>query len=171
MSLIIGLLSITCIAVKAQRVKASGTIYIRADGSVEGTDKIQRDEDIYTFTNDIYDKIVVERSHIIIDGNGYTLVEPSPNYGYGFTLVNLSYVTITRTRIRHYLTSILVDSSHHINISENDIQRGSVRLRKSSYSTISRNNLTDCGIQISGSNHNYICGNYIADYDLVLPFL
>jgi len=32
-------------------VKASGTIYIRADGSVEGTDKIQQDGNLYTFTS------------------------------------------------------------------------------------------------------------------------
>jgi len=34
-------------------VKGESTIYIRADGSVEGTDKIQRNGDVYTLTGDI----------------------------------------------------------------------------------------------------------------------
>ena len=60
-------------------MKAESTIYIRADGSVEGTDKIQRDGDGYTFLGDIsidgsgIDCIVVERDNIIVDGAGYTL--------------------------------------------------------------------------------------------------
>ena len=34
-------------------VKAEGTIYIRDDGSVEGTDKILRDGNVYTLIGDI----------------------------------------------------------------------------------------------------------------------
>jgi len=43
-------------------VKAESTIYIRADGNVEGTDKIQRDGNVYTFTGEILDSIVVEHA-------------------------------------------------------------------------------------------------------------
>jgi len=58
-------------------VKADGPIYIRADGSVEGTDKIQRDGNVYTFTGniDVFNPYVhigvgigVQRDNIIIDG-------------------------------------------------------------------------------------------------------
>jgi hypothetical protein len=38
-------------------VKAENTIYIRADGTVEGTDKIQREGNAYTFTGDIYGRL------------------------------------------------------------------------------------------------------------------
>jgi len=48
-------------------------IYIRTDGSVEGTDKIQRDGDTYTLTGDISGGIKVERNFTVIDGAGYTL--------------------------------------------------------------------------------------------------
>ena len=54
-------------------VKAESTVYIRADGTVEGTDKIQRDGNIYTFTGDIFDSIVVEKDDVVIEGAGYTL--------------------------------------------------------------------------------------------------
>ena len=45
-------------------VKAESTIYIRADGSVEGTDNIHRDGNVYTFTGDIFGSIVVEKDNI-----------------------------------------------------------------------------------------------------------
>ena len=41
-------------------VKADVVIYIRADGSVEGTDKIQREGTVYTFTGDIKGSIVFD---------------------------------------------------------------------------------------------------------------
>ncbi len=57
-----------------QPTKAGKTIYIRADGSVEGTtDTTTVDNIVHTFTNDISDSLVVERDDITIDGMGYTL--------------------------------------------------------------------------------------------------
>lgn len=47
-------------------VTAESTIYIRADGSIEGTDKIQKDGNIYTFTSDVLDSIVVEKDDIVM---------------------------------------------------------------------------------------------------------
>lgn len=55
-------------------VKAEGTIYIRADGSVEGTDKIQKDGNIYTFAGEIFNSIVVEKDDIVIDGASYSRI-------------------------------------------------------------------------------------------------
>lgn len=63
-------ISMLTLAFNSYVVKASGTIYIRADGSVEGTTDISTVDNVtYIFTNDIYDSIVVERSNIIVDGN------------------------------------------------------------------------------------------------------
>lgn len=71
---ILSLLSILSSGLNIKNVKASGTIYIRADGSVEGTADISTVDNVtYTFTGNINDSIVVERSNIIIDGAGYTL--------------------------------------------------------------------------------------------------
>ena len=56
--LLIGMLILTF---NIQLVKASGTIYIKVDGSVDPpTAPIQRDGNVYTFTSNIYEKIVVE---------------------------------------------------------------------------------------------------------------
>jgi hypothetical protein len=43
-----------------QPVRAFVTIYIKADGSIENTNKIQRLGDVYTLTDNIYDSIVVD---------------------------------------------------------------------------------------------------------------
>jgi parallel beta-helix repeat protein len=64
-------------------VKADSTIYIRADGSVEGTDKIQRDGDVYTFTGDVGTDegsygIIVQKDNIVIDGAGFLLKGAGP---------------------------------------------------------------------------------------------
>ncbi|KON32299.1 MAG: hypothetical protein AC479_07625 [miscellaneous Crenarchaeota group-6 archaeon AD8-1] len=47
---------------------------IQYDGSISPhTNSIQRNGNMYTFTNDLYGQIIVEASDIIIDGSGYTL--------------------------------------------------------------------------------------------------
>jgi len=50
-------------------------VYIRADGSVDPSfAPISSVDNItYTFTNDLYIPVIVERDNIIIDGAGYTL--------------------------------------------------------------------------------------------------
>jgi hypothetical protein len=54
-------------------VKAEGTIQINYNGSVQGTDLIQRTNNTYTFINDISGNIVVLKDFITIDGAGFTL--------------------------------------------------------------------------------------------------
>ena len=77
--ILISVLSVVLVSLPEIRiVKADDEIYIRADGTVYGTDKIQRDGDVYTFTDDIGTDewsygIIVERDNIVIDGVGYTL--------------------------------------------------------------------------------------------------
>ncbi len=57
-------------------VKAESTIYIRANGNVEGTDNIEREGDVYTFTDSINGSIVVERDNVVVDGAVYSLRGP-----------------------------------------------------------------------------------------------
>ena len=48
-------------------------ITIASDGSVKGTDLIQREGDTYTFTGNIFGTIKVEKDGITIDGDGYAI--------------------------------------------------------------------------------------------------
>ena len=53
------------------------TIFIRPDGSINPASlPIQRNGDTYTLTGNIYDPILVQKSNIIIDGAGYSLIGP-----------------------------------------------------------------------------------------------
>ena len=57
-----------------QPVKASGTIYIRASGLVEGTTYVQTADNVtYVLVGNLGDSLVVERDNVVIDGNGYAL--------------------------------------------------------------------------------------------------
>lgn len=150
---------------KVQRVGASGTIYIRADGSVEGTDKISNVNNVtYTFTDNIYEEIVVERSNIIIDGAAYT-VQCS---GTGFHWSGINNVTIKNTNIKNSQYGIWLNSSSDNSISNNNIANNDdgIYLDSSSGNIISGNNITASssnGILLYASSYNSIFGNNIAN--------
>ena len=96
--LLVGLLVVT---LRTQMVEASGTVYIRADGSVEppGVPISSVDNVTYTLTDNIYDSIVIERDNIILDGAGYTV--EGTGSGEGFYLSGMTNVTINNTNIRY----------------------------------------------------------------------
>jgi hypothetical protein len=53
------------------------TIIIRPDGSLSPSDvPIQRNDNVYTFTDNIYATLKIQRSNIVLDGAGYTLRGP-----------------------------------------------------------------------------------------------
>jgi len=142
-------------------VKAEGTIYIRSDGTVEGTDKIHRNGNVYTFTGNIYDPIVVEKDNIVVDGDGYVLQE---------TDYNRTNVTIKNIKIKSFYGGLYLNSSSGINISGNTIiAEIGIGLTSSHNTTISGNIITKArtGIFLRslsysvGSTYNTISGNYI----------
>jgi len=160
-------------------VKADSTIYIRADGSVEGTDKIQRDGNVYTFTDDIFDPIVVDRNNIVIDGAGYILQGNGSGMGIlGITGVSLDYrsnVTIKNIQIKNFYSGIwLRDSSNNI-ISGNNItnsEYSGIYLHDSFSNMIFHNNLINNQNQIHLWAANVTWddgypsgGNYWSDYN------
>jgi parallel beta-helix repeat protein len=135
------------LAFNIQPAKASGTIYIRADGSVEGTDKIVTADNItYTFIGDVADSIVVERNNTIIDGNGYTVQWTEYPYGnIGLYLSGRNNVTIKNVSITGFENGIYLDSSSGNIIANNTItnsEEPAVNLRNSSGNMIIGNNIT-----------------------------
>jgi len=105
-----------------QPVKASGTVYIRADGSIDPpTAPIRRDGDIYTFTDNIYDEIVVERDNIIVDGAGYTLQGTGASNSKGINLSGKSNVTIKSTNVKDFSFGIYLSGSSNNSIAGNNI--------------------------------------------------
>jgi parallel beta-helix repeat protein len=89
-------------ALRIQPVKAelATVITINADGSIsQPTAPINTLDNVtYAFLNNVYEAIAVQRSNIVIDGNGYTLTPASGN-NYGFNLTNVDNVTIANATI------------------------------------------------------------------------
>ena len=65
------------------------TITIKSDGNIDPpTSAIQSTGNVYIFTDDITAAIVVEKSGIIIDGDGYTLSGVADNMGISLRNIN-----------------------------------------------------------------------------------
>ena len=109
-------------------IPSESTIYIRADGSVEGTDKIQRNGNVYTFLGNIsievsgVDGIRIERDNIVIDGAGYCLKHLEKPTGYtsedGIVVQRQNNVTITNVAVYNFFYGISVKESSNIIITK-----------------------------------------------------
>jgi len=149
-------------------VKAESTIYIRANGSVEGTNKIQRNGDMYYLTNNIefpensgpfFAGISIQKDNIIIDGKGFNIQNFRSNIAYGIDLSERFNVTIQNLNVMGF----------HIGIS---LRLESNELKRSSNNTIIGNTITgpsddsfQVGIWASSSTGNKIIDNTITEHN------
>ena len=140
--------SMLVFAFNLQPVWASGTIYIRADGSVDPQSApISRDGNVYTFTDNISGCIVIERDSIVVDGAGY-VVDGANLTGIdlkGIDLSGRSNVTIQNMWIRRFSYSVYLSNSLS--------------------NIICGNNLTDSdiGIGLFSSSNNALIGNILTN--------
>lgn len=84
--------------------EVSSTIYIRPDGSVDPTSApIAVNGNVYTFTANIEETLVVQRDNVIIDGNGYSIRGPGifPE-SYGLYLDRRTGVTIRNILVEEW---------------------------------------------------------------------
>ena len=178
------LLSMLVSIPKISIVKAwTGTVYIRADGSVDPpTAPIQRNGDLYTLTGNISkdtdgSAIIVERDGITIDGASYTLHGPGARreFSYGIYLSGRNNVMIRSIQTEEFWLGIKLSKSSHIIIFGNNMTRHwiGIWLDESSNNTISENNITNSehSIGLAYSSSNSILRNYIAEnteYGIIL---
>jgi parallel beta-helix repeat protein len=104
-------------------------IYIRSDGSIDpSTTPIQQVGNTYTLTANINNTIEVQRSNIMLDGNGYTLTKPSVDtqnlmtpVGWlpGVNVTGLSNVTVTNFAFEGCVTGITVENSKDVTLCYN----------------------------------------------------
>lgn len=167
--LILLFISMLTVILGTEPIKASGTIYIRSDGTVDPSDApISTNPPyytLYTFTDNIYDPIVVERDNIVIDGAGYKVQGTGASFSVGINLSGRINVTVRNTQISYFGYGILLSSSYNNTVGGNKITNADwgIYLSSSSYNSISGNNLTNnlFGIRLS-SSYNNISGNDIS---------
>jgi len=162
------LTSILMLAFNIRLIKASGTIYIRVNGKVDpDTAPIQRDNNLYTFADSIYDSIVVERDNVVVDGAGYTLQGTGTVSSKGLDLSERSNITIKNMEIKAFEHGIDLSGSSNNIIQGNTMTNNSygLWLLNSPNNTISDNNITNNwdGIELYESSNNSISGNNIAN--------
>lgn len=174
--LIIVSVSMLTTAFNIHSVKASGTIYIRADGSVEGTTYIQSTDNVtYAFTANINDSITVQRNNIIVDGKGHAL--QGGGSGIGIDLSGRTNVTVHNVQVKFFGSGVELNSSLNNVISSNSMTNDSmgISLDYSSGNSISGNNIANnsgTGIGLSYSPHNVVSGNNVTAnyYGIVVSY-
>jgi parallel beta-helix repeat protein len=161
------LVSISSVTLKVQSVEASGTVYIRVDGSIDPpTAPISTLDNVtYILTGNITsdaDGIVVERDNIVVDGSGFSIGGTGADYG--ICLDGRSNVTIQNTNINNFDNGILLLSSSNNSISGNNMTNSNygIALDSSTNNTITgnsmKNNSHSIGVGYS-SDFNSISGN------------
>jgi parallel beta-helix repeat protein len=161
------------LAFNIQPVRAAGTIYIRADGSVDPPSApiLNVGNVYYTFTDNINDSLVVERDNIVVDGAGHILQGAGgTEAGNGVSLTGRSNVTIRKMSILNFTHGICLNSSSgNALLSNNVIGNFYTGIWLDSYSngnSVFANNITNTrymGIQLYYSSNNNITANNITN--------
>jgi len=151
-------------------VEAVGTIYIRADGSIDPpTAPISQNDNVYVLTGNITSNaggVVIERNNCVFDGSGYTIHGMEDESG--IALLNRSKVTIKSVKISNFASGIVLTNSSCNGLFGNTVSdnvRG-IDLWNSSGNTLSGNTVrsNDEGICISWySSDNTLVDNTVTD--------
>jgi parallel beta-helix repeat protein len=160
------LVSTLTVAFNIKPVKAEGgTIYIRADGSIDPPTAPISTVDLitYIFRGNIYDEIVIERDNIIVDGAGYTV--QGAGAGIGIYLYGRYNVTLRNMKVTKFSYGVRLDYTNsnvlfNVNVTNNDWV--------GIYLYYSNNNLIFgsamyyngyCGVKLENSHNNNVSKN------------
>jgi len=149
----------------------SGTIYIRADGSIDPANApILNVENVYyTLTADINDSIVVERDNIVVSGANYSLQAIGNSTLDGIKMTGRRNVTIASIKIRNFGNGVYLLQSSNNTLNGNSIinnKRDGIRLEQSPTNILSANSITSNqfdGIVLFNSSNSTLSGNNITN--------
>ncbi|MEM3728579.1 MAG: NosD domain-containing protein [Candidatus Bathyarchaeia archaeon] len=151
--------------IRPAKSKWFGTVYIRADGSIDppGAPIETLDNMTYILTDDILGSIKIEKDDIIVNGSDHLIeTEVDAPYYYGIVISERKNITIQNTVVR-FGTGIYIYNSSNISIIENNLTNNyfGIALHNSSNNSMIRNILTDhlyvgAGIYLEYSQNNRI---------------
>lgn len=136
------ILVLSLFAIQPVKAQITGIIHVRADGSIEGTDKIQRNGNVYTFTDNVYGSIIVEKDNVVVDGAGYVL-QPQGDAIVGVDIRDRDSITIGNLIINGFLgrCAILLINSNNCNIQGNNLTDNNIGIEMTARS--SRNKIVE----------------------------
>jgi parallel beta-helix repeat protein len=161
------LVSISSLTLEVQRVKASGTIYIRADGRIAPpTAELSSNDNVtYLMTGNLNSSIVIEKDNIVFFGAGYAI--QGSGSGNGIELSGRNNVTIENVEVRGFYQGIMIfNFSSYDNIfgvRTVDNSYGGIRIDSSTDNNVTGNIIVrgEEGIELSGAENNLVCRNSI----------
>jgi parallel beta-helix repeat protein len=153
-SIILILVCVYTITFGIQSVNAStGTIYIRADGSIDPpASPIQRNGESYTLVSNIsfsYDGIMIESDNLVLDGAGYTIEGANAYNSKGIGMIGRDNLTIRNLTIKGFDKGIYLYYSSNSSVFENSVLHAAMGIyvgTSSSNNVISGNNIAGAGI-------------------------
>lgn len=170
--------------VEVAEAQLSESVYITPDGSVTGTDSIQRNGDVYTLTGNISGGIQVQKSYIVIDGAGYTLegsgklgatvgIDLSNSRGQDPSRTEINNVTVKNLRIINFYSGVSNENTNNNTFIGNYIANCDTAfwIIGSHNNTLRYNTVKDCvtGISINyGSRGNVIVENNIINSSVLV---
>jgi parallel beta-helix repeat protein len=167
---LVGMMGLSC---RVQTVEASGTIYIRADGSIDPpTAPISTSDNVtYTLTGNITvdnfpGALLVGRDNIVVDGDGYAVTGGGIVGSRGIALGSMSNVTVRNMTVNNFYYGISLYFSSGNTLSGNKIANNNhgIWLDSSSGSSLSGNNIANNvyrGIDLVNSSSNTLSGNNV----------
>jgi parallel beta-helix repeat protein len=144
------------------------TIFIRPDGSVyPASAPIQQDRNTYTFTDNIYAVIKIQKSNIVLNGSGYTLSGPYNGTQADVWLIGEGPDQLPQGAMAQYTIGVDLggDNVDGITIENLNIKNFSIGMYIwTKNNTITGNGVSDniVGILLSGLN-NSVTQNYISN--------
>ncbi len=143
-------------------VAGQGTIFIRADGSIDppSAPLASSDNITYSVTGDIGTPIVVERDNIVIEGMEYSITG-WPDAVAGIDLSNRKGVIVRNAQIALFIYGIQIWNSSNCSALNCKITKSGTGfyLFNSSTNEISGNEISDTGIADIGVLISYQCSN------------
>jgi parallel beta-helix repeat protein len=168
------MLGVIILAFNTGSVKASRTVYIRADGSIDPSGApIQRNGNFYTLTGNISSDsagIVIERDNIVLDGSEYSVQGAGSEIG--IDVSDRRNVTIRNVKVSTFEYGIRLSYSSNSTISKTDLahNRFSIYLSSSSNNSVYQNTVknSNYSIYLYGpySNNNIISENTMTESNI-----
>jgi parallel beta-helix repeat protein len=120
----------------------AGTVYIRADGSIDPPTApiLTVDNITYTLTGNIDNGILIERDNITVDGTGFSL---DGETSYGIYMNSTRNVSIKNMRIVHFENGVFLGYSSNVSLSSLSISTSysSIVLICSSWNSVSNSDI------------------------------